>query len=153
MEAELMQLFDRLTEDTRNALLLARTAATTRGAMSVDTVDVLTGLVNQSGTEAARLLSHAGVTTSIATSIGVAEKPTTQPVLGLAFTDATKAVLQAAAENADVFQDVRVTPEHLLLALLQVSLVPSGLAEHGIDVDSLRTSVRSYLSECNRQGK
>ncbi len=148
-----MQLFDRLSGSTRNTLLLARTAATTRGAMSVDVIDVLTGLVTQSGTEAARPLSDAGVTASIATPTAIAGKSTTQPVLGLAFTDATKALLLAAAEGADEFQDVRVTPEHLLLALLQLSLVPSSLAEHGINVDSLRTSVRSFLGEKYRQGE
>lgn len=129
-------MFQKFTERSRRAILLAQEEATRLGTQHVGTEHLFLGLIAQSDCFAAQLLEKCGASlTAVAASVKAAAGPiptirTHDPKL----TPQAKRALQDAAEQSRHLGHDYIGTGHLLLALLQdpQSIVTRCLANHGL---------------------
>jgi ATP-dependent Clp protease ATP-binding subunit ClpC len=147
------KMFERYNERARRALFFARYEASEIGGQEIETEHLLLGVLREGKGMASRVLvrSHLSLTSvrdEVASRVPVRDRwPTSMEI---PFSAETKAILLAAAGQADRLGHHYIGPEHLLLGILDrpQSLAGMLLAEHGIDGEL----VRQEISELGSQG-
>src|SRR5439155_932686 len=135
-------MFERYTESARRSLFFARYEASQLGSISIEPEHLLLGLLRESRTISTLMpVSLEVVRQEIEKSVVFREKLSTS--VEIPFTDASKWVLQFAADEADALRHKHIGTEHLLLGLLREdhSAAAAALAAHGVRLNEVRHKV------------
>ena len=135
-------MFERYTESARRSLFFARYEASQLGSISIGPEHLLLGLLRDSrALSALTPVSPEGLRAEVEKAIVFKEKISTS--VEIPFTDASKRVLQFAAEEADALRHNHIGTEHLLLGLLREedSAAATALAAHGVRLGDVRRTV------------
>ena len=140
-------MFERYTELARRALFFARYEATQLGATAIETEHLLLGVLRESGPVIGPILFRADVAYErVRKQIDdlIMTRSRIPTSVEMPFTDATKLVLQHAAQEADGMGHHHIGTEHLLLGLLRQrgTIAERALAERGLFADSVREEIR-----------
>jgi ATP-dependent Clp protease ATP-binding subunit ClpC len=146
-------VFERYTEQARRGLFFSRYAASEMGGHEIEAAHLLLGVLRGGLGRATRLFARLQLSLPTLRQEVVSRVPVREPLsasIEIPFSAETKAILQAAAGQADLLGHDHIGPEHLLLGILgqPQSLAATLLAEHGID----RELVRSELIELGPEG-
>jgi quinol monooxygenase YgiN len=143
-------MFERYTERARRVLFFGRYEAVQRGDASIETEDLLLGLIREGKGLTSRLFAKAGLTydgarQQLEVRSNVDAK--TPASVEIPFSAATKRVLQFAADEADRLLHNYIGTEHLLLGLLreESSVAASILGEKGMQLENVRAEIRELL--------
>jgi hypothetical protein len=133
-------LFGRFTMDTRRALFFARYESSTLGRLSIRPEHVLLGVMRTDGRSSRDLWKTNGVTLDEARAavvdINEPRDEVIEPVQ-IPFTEATKALFTAAADEADRLGHDRISTAHVVLALLRTEGAASSfLRARGITLEA-----------------
>lgn len=142
----------RFGPDTRRAVVEAQAAARAMAHDHVDTEHLLLGLLSAgpdaTGTAVLTVcgLDRAGVEREVTT---VVRPGTDSPGRHIPFSPGAKKALELSLREALALRAQRIGTEHLLLALLRErkGVAAQVLAEHGIDRDRVRVTMRSLVDE------
>jgi ATP-dependent Clp protease ATP-binding subunit ClpC len=137
-------MFERYTESARRALFFSRYEASQLGSISIDPEHLLLGLLRDSrALSALTRVSPEGLRQEIEKAVVFKEKLSTS--VEIPFTDASKRVLQFAAEEADGLRHQHIGTEHLLLGLLREehSAAAAALVAHGVRLSDVRQGVEN----------
>jgi ATP-dependent Clp protease ATP-binding subunit ClpC len=135
-------MFDRYTESARRSLFFARYEASRLGSVSIDPEHLLLGLLRDSrALSTLTAVSPEGLRQEIEKAVVFKEKLSTS--VEIPFTEASKRVLQFAADEADALRHTYIGTEHLLLGLLgeEHSAAAAALAAHGVRLSDVRQAV------------
>lgn len=145
----------RFGPDARRAVVDAQTAARAMAHAHVDTEHLLLGLL-AAGPDAMGTavltecgLDRAGVEREVTAIVG---RGTEAPGRHIPFSPGAKKTLELSLREALTLRAQRIGTEHLLLALLRErkGVAAQVLAEHGIDRDRVRVTMRSLADEVPR---
>lgn len=140
-------MFELFTEKAIKAIMLAQEEARRLGHHLVGTEQILLGLIGEGSSDAARVLSDAGVTLKAA-------RAEVEKIIGrgsgfmpaeLPFTPKVRRIFEQALHEARQRGNNFVSPEHLLLALIEIGEGVAIRVLQNLGVDSER--VRSQLVE------
>lgn len=144
-------MFERFTESARRALFFARYQASEIGSPTITTEALLLGIVRADRQMVARVLGSSvspdDITRDVEQRITVKDKICTS--VEIPFDDATKHVLQYAAEEADRLTHHHIGPEHLLLGTLreEESAAAAVLTARGVQLASARAAVANLVAD------
>ena len=139
-------MLERLTEDSRRALSLARATAQQNGRASIEPAHLIKGLFR---------VAPAGVSADWRAGRAVEPIPKSSGVLKvgpykrapgeIAFSDDVQRVLNEAAAEADGLGHQQILPEHFFLALLRESnsSAVQNVREAGVELEALIERLRS----------
>jgi ATP-dependent Clp protease ATP-binding subunit ClpC len=139
-------MLERLTEDSRRALFLARATAREAGRDSIEPVHLLEGLLRATPAgvsadwRAGRAVEPISEHTAVL-KVGPSERTPDE----IPFSFAVQRALNEAAVEADRLGHRRILPEHLLLAILRESdsVVAQVLRDAGLELRALADRLRS----------
>ena len=136
-------MFERYTESARRTLFFARYEASELGSISIEPEHLLLGLLRDSrALSTLTQVSPEALRHEITKSVVVKAKLSTS--VEIPFTNASKQVLQFAAEEADALRHDYIGTEHLLLGLLreEQSAAAAVLATQGVRLRDVRQAVK-----------
>jgi ATP-dependent Clp protease ATP-binding subunit ClpC len=135
-------MFDRLTQASKDLLLLARQEATAGGYKPIGAEHILLALSGQGGTLAGQILRDAELHRE--QLLSYLPSNDREPNVGLAFTELAKRVMTAARSEADALLQSEIAPEHYLLGLLDQrgTAIEKLLTKHGLILEVLRERVQ-----------
>lgn len=145
-------MFERYTESARRALFFARYELSQLGATAIETEHLLLGVTRETQGIVVRVLALAQLSPDdirkevIRRSVPRERLPTS---VEAPFSAESRRVLQAAADEAEALLHGHIGPEHMLLGLLreQGSVAASILADHGLRLDEVRSTIVRLLGE------
>src|SRR5262245_23054335 len=132
------KVFERYNEQARRVMFFARYEASQWGSQSIQAEHVLRGLLRESDSVVARVVSRAGA--SKAAMLAALDQQPRGPVIPasveIPFSTESKSVLVLAAEEANLLGHQHIGPEHLLLGLLREGQSRAGgtLREQQLDL-------------------
>jgi enamine deaminase RidA (YjgF/YER057c/UK114 family) len=139
-------MFERYTEEARQALFFSRYEASELGSISIETEHLLLGLIRLDRGLTAHIFARSRMSTEntrqdIEGRTVLYEK--IAPSFVIPFSAETKRILQIAAEEADRLQHRHIGPEHLLLGILREerSVAASILMARGLGLDTVREDI------------
>jgi hypothetical protein len=138
-------LFQRFTEPARGVVTASQEEARELGHGWIGTEHLLLGVAGSGDEVASRLLAEAGLgVAELRKDVeGLGEQPAEPPRGRIPFTRRAKKVLELALREALALGDNFIGVEHVLIALAREKDGAAGkiLAEHGLDVDTLRARI------------
>jgi enamine deaminase RidA (YjgF/YER057c/UK114 family) len=141
-------MFERYTEEARQALFFSRYEASELGSMSIETEHLLLGLIRLDRGPTSQIFARSQMSTEstrkdIEGRTVLYEK--IAPSFVIPFSTETKRILQIAAEEADRLQHRHIGPEHLLLGILREgrSVAASILIARGLGLDTVREDINT----------
>jgi hypothetical protein len=140
-------MFEKYTEGAKRAIFFARYEASQAGAVMVDAVHLLTGLVREDSPMLEWVTGRAGVGADIrreADRFRVSDTPaSTTTTMPLA--PGARESLDLAARDADRLEESRIDTQHLLLGLLRSegSVAAMIFESLGLDLESCREKLAS----------
>jgi ATP-dependent Clp protease ATP-binding subunit ClpA len=139
-------MFERYTEEARQALFFARYEASQRGSISIESEHVLLALIRETRGPVNGILTHLQVMPLILLREIDARAPLKEripPSVEIPFSQEVKHVLNVAGEEADRLRHTHIGPEHLFLGLLNEdqSVAASVLNRQGITLDAARDHI------------
>jgi uncharacterized protein (TIGR03435 family) len=145
-------MFERLSEQARRVLFIAHDEASQLGSMSIDTEQLLLGLIREPKGLTNRLFADAGmalddIRDQVLRRVPARSKTSTSAEIS--FSAAATRVLQRAAQEADRLRHNYVGTEHLLLGLLceHGGVAADVLTSHGLRPDRVREQIVEILSD------
>ena len=143
-------MFERYTEKARRVIFFARYEASQFGSPAIDTEHILLGLLREEK-RAFSWVPKAHPPDVIRERIEswIPRHPPISTAVDLPLTNAAKSILHGAKNEADRLNSKHIGTEHLFLALLQQSSVPSAqlLQEFGADLEKLRVDFSKQMQE------
>jgi ATP-dependent Clp protease ATP-binding subunit ClpC len=148
-------MFEKYTEKARRVIFFARYEASQLGSSTIETEHLLLGLIREDKSLAARFLpkSHAAIQDirkEIEGRTLIRDKVSTS--VDLPFSDASKRVLNCAAEESERLLHKHIGTEHIFLGLMceEKSVAADILREHGLHAGMIREELnRSILEKQN----
>lgn len=139
-------MFERFTERARRTLFFARYESTQFGSPAITPEHMLLGLIREDKGLVSQLLARAHIPAQqLRTDVArhLVGGPKTPSSVEIPFTDATKRLLQTAAEEATALGHSYVGAEHLLLGVLlsDGTAAAAILREKGMDVETVRREI------------
>lgn len=136
-------MFDRYTEGARRVLFFARYELGAFGGTTIEPAHILLGLLRESKGAVAQFLADSHIPPSKLrheVEQRVPRGPKLSTSVEVPFADATKRILNFAAEEADRLLHRQIEPEHLFLALLREKdpLAAASLTSYGATLDATR---------------
>ena len=139
-------MFERFTEEARQAVVLSQDEARTLGHNWIGTEHLLLGLLREGDSAAAQVLAALGITLEGAREnvVRVVGEAIAEPVAGMIpFTPRAKKVLELSLREALSAGDNFIDTEHLLLGLIRENkgLAATILVELGSDAETIRQEI------------
>jgi ATP-dependent Clp protease ATP-binding subunit ClpC len=151
-------MFEKYTEKARRVIFFARYEASQFGSPFIETEHLLLGLIREDKNLTTRFFPKSGVSIdSIRKEIEgrtmVREKVSTS--VDLPFSDETKRVLNAAAEESERLAHKHIGTEHMLLGLLreEKSIAAELLRERGLRLGVVREEIAKGSGERHAQAR
>jgi ATP-dependent Clp protease ATP-binding subunit ClpC len=151
-------MFEKYTEKARRVIFFARYEASQFGSPFIETEHLLLGLIREDKNLTTRFFPKSGASIeSIRKEIEgrtvVREKVSTS--VDLPFSDETKRVLNAAAEESDRLAHKHIGTEHMLLGLLreEKSIAAELLRERGLRLGMVREEIAKGSGERHAQAR
>lgn len=143
-------MFERYTEGARRVLFFSRYEASELRCMSIETEHLLLGLLRENKGVTSRFFAEVRITyDGVREQVHAHDGEPVSTSVEIPFSEETKRVLYAAADESERLKHDYIGTEHLLLGLLheERSVAGSILSAHGMRIESARTQIVNLLGQ------